>query len=146
AIAQAKTPRRIDNADALDVLVRALLLDLPSGPLRQKALALTQLFQQTTGPVMAKAIEDTVFYRYNRLIALNEVGGEPTHFGLSIHAFHDAMKARHYHQPCGLSTTATHDTKRGEDARARVCVLSEVPEIWSQGVQCWRQLNAGLTA
>jgi len=144
ALDRARATRRIDNLDALDFLARLLLLDFPNDEMRRRALAFTRLFQQTTGPIMAKAIEDTVFYRTNRLIALNEVGGEPNHFGLSPQAFHDAMSARQERQPHGLSATSTHDTKRGEDARARICVLSEIVERWSQCVEHWRRLNVHL--
>ncbi|MGD9803824.1 MAG: malto-oligosyltrehalose synthase [Hyphomicrobiaceae bacterium] len=144
-LAQAKASRRVDNEDALNFLARVLLLELPDEGLRRDALAFTTAFQQTTGPIMAKAIEDTLFYRSNRLIALNEVGGEPTHFGVQIDDFHSAMNERRSRQPHGLSATATHDTKRGEDARARICVLSEISQAWSQGVRRWRHLNLHLT-
>jgi (1->4)-alpha-D-glucan 1-alpha-D-glucosylmutase len=99
-------------------------------------------FQQTTGPIMAKALEDTAFYRYNRLIALNEVGGEPDRFGAPLEDFHAAMAQRLRHQPAGLSATSTHDTKRGEDSRARLYVLSEMPEAWAAAVHRWTVLNA----
>jgi (1->4)-alpha-D-glucan 1-alpha-D-glucosylmutase len=141
AVADAQAARRVDDADALDFLAEALLLGEKFAARRKQALAFMLLFQQTTGPVMAKAIEDTAFYRYNRLIALNEVGGEPSSFGLTLDAFHGAMAARQKQQPLGLSTTASHDTKRGEDARARLCVISEIPEVWRNAVERWRSLN-----
>jgi (1->4)-alpha-D-glucan 1-alpha-D-glucosylmutase len=112
--------------------------------LQAAALAFARRFQQTTGPVMAKALEDTAFYRYNRLIALNEVGGEPDRFGVSPETFHRAMQDRLERQPGGLSATATHDTKRGEDARARICVLSEMAEEWARHVARWHDLNRHL--
>src|SRR6266566_7009452 len=83
--------------------------------------------QQFTGPLMAKALEDTAFYRYHRLLALNEVGGDPSAKALSMDAFHEAMKIRAKHWPHGMTATATHDTKRGEDARARLMALAELP-------------------
>lgn len=101
-------------------------------------------FQQTTGPLMAKAVEDTVFYRYNRLIALNEVGAEPAEFGLEPADFHAAMARRAEAWPEALSATATHDTKRGEDARARLAVLSEMPQEWAAAVWRWHEAAAGL--
>lgn len=99
-------------------------------------------FQQTTSPVTAKGIEDTVFYRYNRLLSLNEVGGEPQQFGIAPEAFHRRMADRQARWPKGLSATATHDTKRGEDARARLNVLSEIPDEWKARVTRWVKLNA----
>jgi (1->4)-alpha-D-glucan 1-alpha-D-glucosylmutase len=98
-------------------------------------------FQQTTGPVMAKALEDTVFYIYNRLAALNEVGGEPQQFGLSVEAFHQRNLDRQRHWPATLLTTSTHDTKRSEDVRARMAAISEIPELWRRGLQRWRLTN-----
>src|SRR3546814_2476361 len=91
---------------------------------------------------MAKAIEDTLCYRYGRLIALNEGGGAPDRYGASLEVFHAAMAERQERQPGGLSATATHDTKRGEDARARLYVLSEMPEAWRRWVARWSALNA----
>jgi (1->4)-alpha-D-glucan 1-alpha-D-glucosylmutase len=99
-------------------------------------------FQQLTGPVTAKAVEDTLFYRFNALIALNEVGGDPAEPVGSAERFHKHMAARVDEQPHGLLGTSTHDTKRGEDARARLYTLSEAPEAWSQSVARWRALLA----
>ncbi|QRM46420.1 malto-oligosyltrehalose synthase [Rhizobium sp. BG4] len=98
-------------------------------------------FQQLSGPVMAKAMEDTLFYRHNRLLAANEVGGEPDATPGGIEAFHRFMQDRAAEQPHGLSATSTHDTKRGEDARARLYALSEEPDLWRRGVERWRQMN-----
>src|SRR6266700_2339964 len=98
-------------------------------------------FQQTTGPVMAKGLEDTVFYIYNRLAALNEVGGEPQQFGLSIDAFHERNLDRHRNWPATLLATSTHDTKRSEDVRARMVAISEIPELWRRSLQRWRTAN-----
>jgi len=98
-------------------------------------------FQQTTGPVMAKGLEDTVFYIYNRLTALNEVGGEPQQFGLSIEAFHERNLDRQRNWPATLLGTSTHDTKRSEDVRARIVAISEVPEVWRRSLQRWQVTN-----
>jgi (1->4)-alpha-D-glucan 1-alpha-D-glucosylmutase len=99
-------------------------------------------FQQLTGPVMAKGLEDTAFYRFNRLVSLNEVGGDPARFGVPVEGFHNANVATAAHWPHTLLATATHDTKRGEDARMRINVLSEMPDEWAGAVTRWRQLNA----
>ena len=98
--------------------------------------------QQFTGPVMAKSLEDTAFYRYRRLLALNEVGGDPAARALSIEAFHEAMKIRAEEWPHGMTATATHDTKRGEDARTRLIALAEIPGEWTSAVARWKILNA----
>jgi (1->4)-alpha-D-glucan 1-alpha-D-glucosylmutase len=98
--------------------------------------------QQFTGPMMAKSLEDTAFYRYHRLLALNEVGGDPSAQALSIDAFHEAMKVRAKEWPRGMTATATHDTKRGEDARARLMALAEIPGEWASAVARWKILNA----
>jgi (1->4)-alpha-D-glucan 1-alpha-D-glucosylmutase len=98
--------------------------------------------QQFTGPLMAKSLEDTAFYRYHRLLALNEVGGEPSAPALAVDAFHEAMKIRARDWPHGMTATATHDTKRGEDARARLMALAEIPGEWTSAVARWKILNA----
>jgi (1->4)-alpha-D-glucan 1-alpha-D-glucosylmutase len=98
--------------------------------------------QQFTGPLMAKSLEDTTFYRYHRLLALNEVGGDPAAKALSIEAFHGAMKIRAREWPHGMTATATHDTKRGEDARARIMALAEIPGEWTSAVARWKIFNA----
>ncbi|WP_375499332.1 malto-oligosyltrehalose synthase [uncultured Jatrophihabitans sp.] len=89
-------------------------------------------FQQTSGAVMAKGVEDTAFYRYTRFIALNEVGNDPGHFGLTPADFHAAQELRQATVPNGMTTLSTHDTKRGEDVRARLAVLSEIPDDWTE--------------
>jgi (1->4)-alpha-D-glucan 1-alpha-D-glucosylmutase len=98
--------------------------------------------QQFTGPMMAKSLEDTAFYQFHRLLALNEVGGDPASNGLTVPAFHEAMRARANEWPQGMTATATHDTKRGEDARARIAALSEIPGEWTSAVARWKVLNA----
>ena len=98
-------------------------------------------FQQTTGPVMAKGLEDTVFYIYNRLAALNEVGGEPQQFALTAEAFHERNIDRQRNWPATLLATSTHDTKRSEDVRARMVAISEIPELWRRSLQRWHVAN-----
>src|SRR3989441_8143903 len=100
--------------------------------------------QQFTGPMMAKSLEDTTFYRYHRLLAFNEVGGDPAAHAMAIADFHERMTARAAALPHGLTATATHDTKRGEDARARLLALAELADDWSEAVRYWRKLNARL--
>ena len=98
-------------------------------------------FQQSTGPIMAKGLEDTAFYIYNRLAALNEVGGEPQQFGLSIDQFHEQNITRQRDWPGSLLATSTHDTKRSEDVRARMVAISELPLVWRRSLSRWRTLN-----
>ena len=111
----------------------------PHSALRVRRFALK--LQQFTGPVMAKSLEDTAFYRYHRLLALNEVGGNPASSGLSADAFHAMMERRAKEWPHGMTATATHDTKRGEDARARLMALSEISDEWVAIVARWKVLN-----
>jgi len=98
--------------------------------------------QQYTGPVQAKGVEDTAFYRYNLLASLNEVGGDPAHFGTAPAEFHAASRRRRESWPHAMLASATHDTKRGEDARARLNVLSEMPEEWGRYLSVWARINA----
>src|SRR5438067_4002425 len=98
-------------------------------------------FQQVTAPAMAKGLEDTVFYIYNRLTALNEVGGEPQEFGLAIDAFHERNLHRQRTWPGSLLASSTHDTKRSEDVRARIAAISEIPDVWRRSLQRWRAAN-----
>jgi (1->4)-alpha-D-glucan 1-alpha-D-glucosylmutase len=144
AIARA---RRLDpdiHASAFDFLER-LLTGEPKEPGeggigRTAALRFAMKMQQFSGPVMAKGVEDTAFYRYNRFIALNEVGGAPDRFGVAPSLFHKANAQCTEHWPHAMLATATHDTKRGEDARARLAALSEVPEEWRRQVTSWSRL------
>ena len=98
-------------------------------------------FQQATGPISAKGLEDTVSYIYNRLTALNEVGGEPQQFGSSVETFHERNMDRYRNWPVSLLATSTHDTKRSEDVRARIVAISEIPELWRRSLQRWRMAN-----
>ncbi|MFG1928378.1 malto-oligosyltrehalose synthase [Cryptosporangium sp. NPDC048952] len=121
--------KRPDLAPALDALEPRL-----TDPDDELAIR----FQQTSGAVMAKGAEDTAFYRWTRFVALNEVGGDPMHFGGSVSAFHSAQATRQADWPRGMTTLSTHDTKRSEDVRARMAVLSELPDEWSAAVRRWR--------
>src|SRR5207244_2753739 len=98
-------------------------------------------FQQFSAPVQAKGLEDTSFYRYNVLMSLNEVGGDASLFGTSPEEFHGGNRVRLERWPREMIATATHDTKRGEDARARLNVLSEIPALWRRSVSEWRKIN-----
>jgi (1->4)-alpha-D-glucan 1-alpha-D-glucosylmutase len=98
-------------------------------------------FQQLTGPLMAKGFEDTTLYVYNRLLSLNDVGGSPDKFGLSLTEFHEFNTRRSRRQPYSMNATSTHDTKRGEDIRARLNVLSEIPGLWESNLKKWSRLN-----
>ena len=137
AIDQAKTNRPDLDPELFDFLHQILLLEIKGALQTEFALR----FQQFTGPVMAKSLEDTAFYRYNRFIALNEVGGNPSQFGVGPKEFHEACAESQRRWPRGLLATSTHDTKRSEDVRARLAVLSEIPEQWSQAVRRWAELN-----
>ncbi|AAZ97127.1 Alpha amylase, catalytic subdomain [Thiobacillus denitrificans ATCC 25259] len=108
---------------------------------REAVAAFAMKFQQYSSPVTAKAVEDTTFYQYNRLVALNEVGAEPQRFGVSLAAFHRENQERSRRWPHAMLASSTHDTKRSEDVRARLCVLSEVPELWHQALSRWSNLN-----
>lgn len=122
----------------------AQALDAVAGLLRggEAAAEFRTRFQQLSGPIMAKAVEDTLFYRHNVLIARNEVGCEPGLPPGSADAFHAAMHLRLKTHPNGLTATSTHDTKRGEDARCRLYALSEAPDAWAENVRRWRRMNA----
>jgi (1->4)-alpha-D-glucan 1-alpha-D-glucosylmutase len=108
---------------------------------REEQLRFAGKFQQVTAPVTAKGVEDTAFYVYNRFVSLNEVGGEPGHFGVSPDKLHRYFQDRQSHWPHALSALSTHDTKRSEDVRARLNVLSEMPDSWAEAVLRWRRFN-----
>ncbi len=144
AVAQARRRDPDLHGSALDFLHHALTGDLVarpnSGYSRTAVLRFAMKLQQYSGPVMAKGVEDTAFYRYNRLVALNEVGGAPDRFGLSLGAFHKANAFRAKNWPRTMLATSTHDTKRGEDARARLAVLADLPDEWRREVNAWSRL------
>ncbi len=124
---------RADLGPVLD-FVRDLLL------LRKRAAAsapFVMLFQQLTGPAMAKGVEDTAFYCFNRFVALNEVGGNPGEFGMTLQDFHDSCRQAQRSWPLSMLASSTHDTKRSEDVRARLILLSEIPDEWRAAVRRW---------
>jgi (1->4)-alpha-D-glucan 1-alpha-D-glucosylmutase len=144
AIRQAKRRNPVTNASLFDFVRAVLLLEDPDGlseSQRAERREFVLRFQQLSGPVMAKGLEDTAFYRYFPLAALNEVGADPDSFGSPLAQFHNRAEERARLFPHGLSATATHDTKRGEDTRARLFVLSEVPEAWGEAVARWQEMN-----
>lgn len=127
-----------------DFLRGILLLKLPerlTDEQRKAHVDFVMRFQQCSGPVMAKGLEDTTFYIYNRLVALNEVGGNPGMFGISIEDFHRLNQERAAHWPHCMLATSTHDTKRSEDARMRLVALSEIPEDWNAAIRAWSKVN-----
>jgi (1->4)-alpha-D-glucan 1-alpha-D-glucosylmutase len=126
-----------------DALTRDLIGADRQGYSRARVRRFALKMQQFTGPMMAKSLEDTAFYRYVHLLALNEVGGDPLRPAASIADLHQRMARRERH-PHGLTATATHDTKRGEDARARILALSELADEWADAVTHWGALNATL--
>lgn len=128
------------DAAALDFVRRILVGDVAKSALGAAARFRTR-FQQLTGPLMAKSVEDTLFFRQHVDLALNEVGAEPLPRTFSLDRFHAEMQTRLERQPDALSGTSTHDTKRGEDARARLYTLTEAPERWADCVARWRQMN-----
>lgn len=113
-----------------------------AGKDHDKMLYFLQRCQQFSGPLAAKGVEDTSFYIYNRLVAHNEVGDSPDHFGITVKEFHRKMLERNKEFPHSLNATATHDTKRGEDSRMRLSILSEIPQEWFGAVKEWKEINA----
>ena len=147
-IAWAMTRARRSDPDvhpsAFDFLRNTLMAETEKPPTQElshsAALRFAMKVQQFSGPVMAKGVEDTAFYRYNRFVALNEVGGAPERFGLAPALFHKANSGRAQNWPHAMLATATHDTKRGEDNRARLAVLSEMPDDWRRQVETWSRI------
>lgn len=135
AIGRARRKAAALDPSIFDFLQQILLLQDPD------ALVFVMKLQQLTGAIMAKGMEDTCFYIYNRLISLNEVGGEPQRFGSSVWEFHARNRERASNWPGALSTTSTHDTKRSEDVRARINVLSEIPELWKYHLWLWNRIH-----
>ncbi len=144
AIARARRSETALDPSVFDFLYMLLTTDLVAEPRsgfsRVAVIQAAMRVQQYSGPVMAKGLEDTAFYRYNRLLALNEVGGSPERFSLSIATFHGANRERARRTPHALLSISTHDTKRGEDARARLAALSEMPEDWAEQVTLWNRI------
>ncbi len=144
AVLQARRRNPAVSAALFDYVRDMLLLksaDTTAEEFQAEQRRFVSKFQQVTSPVMAKGVEDTAFYVYNRLVSLNEVGGEPDQFGVAPAAFHRANLERQSHWPRSMTTTATHDTKRGEDVRARLNVLSELPGEWRKAIVRWGRMN-----
>ena len=143
AVAAAKRRRFSTEAPVLDFVRAALLLELPAPTerIRNRMRAFVMKFQQITAPITAKGVEDTALYRFNRLTSLNEVGGEPDAYGTSAQAFHADAQYRAKNWPHEMLGTSTHDTKRSEDVRARINVLSEMTMAWRKRIERWRRMN-----
>jgi (1->4)-alpha-D-glucan 1-alpha-D-glucosylmutase len=143
AVKAARRASRIADPSVFDFVKSVLTLEAApkSGARRRQMLEFAMRFQQLTAPVVAKGVEDTAFYRYHRLIALNEVGNDPRNFGFSLKAFHAASEDRAKHWPYTMIGTSTHDTKRSEDTRARIGVLSEMSSGWLLTLRRWHLAN-----
>jgi len=144
AVSAAKRRSNAADLSVFDFVQRILLADVngsTSGWYKMAVLRFAMKFQQVTSAVMAKGLEDTAFYRYNRLVSLNEVGGNPSKFGTSVEEFHRANQERLSHWPDSMVSTSTHDSKRSEDVRARISVLSEIPVEWRLHLSRWRDWN-----
>ncbi|MDP9192069.1 MAG: malto-oligosyltrehalose synthase [Acidobacteriota bacterium] len=148
AVAEARIRATAVDARLFDFVERVLLLDPPAyiSEAREQWLALVMRWQQFTGPIMAKGVEDTALYNYNRLISLNEVGSDPGRGGSfdAVAQFHARNEHIARDWPHTMNATSSHDTKRSEDVRARIHVLSEIPEVWQREVRRWTRLNAPL--
>jgi (1->4)-alpha-D-glucan 1-alpha-D-glucosylmutase len=140
-VAKERTPRLRNE---LNLIEKLLLLDYEPALAQSEKdqwLYLVMRLQQYTGPLMAKGVEDTALYVYNRLLSLNEVGGDPSRFGVNLSEFHEFNQDRQTRWTHAMSATSTHDTKRGEDVRARLNVLSEIPDEWQHQLQVWSEIN-----
>ena len=140
-----KARRRSDSvaAPVLDFVRSVMLAESSAAPeaMRADIKAFARKVQQVTAPVTAKGVEDTALYRFTRLVSLNEVGGDPDIFGTSPNQFHADAEYRQTHWPHEMLATSTHDTKRSEDVRARIDVLSEMPSVWSKLIRRWSRIN-----
>lgn len=147
ALARARTSKERISDAAFDFIRSVLLLEPPPylEDRKKEWLDFAMRWQQFTGPVMAKGLEDTAAYRHNTLLSMNEVGGDPLREKgpFDLEEFHEYMKQRRQDWPDTLNATATHDTKRGEDARARLNVLSEMPDEWERRLTKWMEWNSG---
>jgi (1->4)-alpha-D-glucan 1-alpha-D-glucosylmutase len=144
AVRAAKRRNPAQDPSVFDFIASLLLLRDPKGTTtheRAERRDFVLRFQQLTSPVTAKGIEDTAFYRFYPLASLNEVGGEPALIGVSVERFHERNRDRRETWPHALSATSTHDAKRGEDTRARINVLSEMPGEWNRALHRWREMN-----
>jgi len=146
AVSVAKRRSQAADVSIFDFVRDVLLIVAAEGKpedYRRAVTAFAMKFQQYTSPLMAKGLEDTSFYIYNRLVSLNEVGGDPRRFGTSLTDFHRANQERLQAHPHTLLATSTHDNKRSEDVRARIDVLSEIPDTWQKHLSRWARLNRG---
>ncbi|MEI8388455.1 MAG: malto-oligosyltrehalose synthase [bacterium] len=144
AVRMAKKRSMSTDPSIYDFIEKILLCEFESNKesdIYGEILNFTMKFQQYTGPLMAKGLEDTSFYNYNRLISLNEVGGNPATFGISVNDFHNGNMYRLNATPHGLLATSTHDTKLSEDVRARISSISEIPEVWRKKINKWSRIN-----
>lgn len=144
AISKAKRRDHTDDLSIYDFVRNVLTTECCPGKsddYGEAVRAFAMRFQQLTSPVMAKSVEDTAFYRYNRLVSLNEVGADPKQFGISVKKFHATNRKRQMDWPHAMLSTSTHDSKRSEDVRARINVLSEIPDAWRQSVRRWSKIN-----
>ena len=141
AIAAARAHDPSHEGSLYAFLRRVLLTEHDDDAVRERYVEFAMRFQQLTAPVTAKGVEDTAFYRSVRLLALNEVGGDPARFGTSAGEFHRQNARRAAHHPHAMLATATHDMKRGEDVRARLAAISEVPDQWRHALARWSRLN-----
>jgi len=147
AVSEARRRSRSADLSVFGFVQEVLLTDIAEGKpdyYKARVLRLAMKLQQYTGPVTAKGVEDTAFYRYHRLVSLNEVGGDPERFGISVEAFHHANARRQEAWPHAMLAGSTHDSKRSEDVRARLHVLSELPVEWREHVARWARLNRRL--
>jgi (1->4)-alpha-D-glucan 1-alpha-D-glucosylmutase len=145
AIAAARERRPDLPGDLFDFFQSLLLLEVSGTPQAREAREddlegeLVLRFQQLTGPAMAKGVEDTAFYNFHRLVSLNEVGGDPGRFGVAVEELHAACREARERWPGAMLASSTHDTKRGEDVRARLALLSEIPGRWAEAVRGWME-------
>jgi len=146
AVAQARRRSRDADVTVFEFVRNVLLVKMPADAppeLEKRCLRFAGKFQQLTAPVTAKGVEDTAFYRYNRLVSLNEVGSDPRTFGISIQAFHQASLDRARHWPHTMLAGSTHDSKRSEDVRMRINALTELPLEWADKLRRWRRITRG---
>ena len=143
ALAGARRTVRATERPLLDLLDSWLGGEAPRSlppAVRRERLAAAVRFQQLSAPTAAKSVEDTAFYRYGRLVSLNEVGGDPSEFAIDVEEFHRRQRVRQASWPTSMTTLSTHDTKRGEDARTRLLALSEIPEEWAKAWDLWQRV------
>ncbi|MFP4279989.1 MAG: hypothetical protein ACLFQI_08340, partial [Halochromatium sp.] len=144
AVSEARRRSQMPDQSVFEFVRDLLLTDIAAGkpePYRERVLRLAMKLQQYSSPVTAKGVEDTSFYRWHRLSSLNEVGGNPERFGLSLESFHRANERRQAQWPQAMLAGSTHDSKRSEDLRSRLHVLSELPHAWREHVERWARLN-----